>query len=410
MQRTAVEAAVGQANLRKGVNQVFLNLSLRNQSLLHRQLAMLDAMERATRDPAALDDLFRLDHLTTRMRRHAEGLIILSGATPGRGWRDPVPVIDVLRAAIAEVEDYVRVDVASESRDAVVGAAVNDVIHLLAELVENATAFSPPNTRVEIRADAVGDGLAIEIEDRGLGLSAEELAEINAAPGQPARVRPGRQRPARPVRGRPAGRPARDQGLAARLALRRHHRHRADAAQPDRAGRRGGPGRPRDRAGQHRRAAGRGQRQRASRPAATGRRTASRASAFSLTGRHRPGADSPEPRLSPAGRLAPSPDPAPAAARRQPRRPEQAAGPLPAAPGTCLARRARRAVRADHLGLPRRVRQASLAPQLRGHARTQPPAGRTAPADLPAPLPGGEPRPDGRAAAGLAARAGGRPG
>ena len=108
VQRTAVEAAVGQANLRKGVNQVFLNLSLRNQSLLHRQLGMLDSMERATNEPAALADLFRLDHLTTRMRRHAEGLIILSGATPARGWRDPVPVVDVLRAAIAEVEDYVR--------------------------------------------------------------------------------------------------------------------------------------------------------------------------------------------------------------------------------------------------------------------------------------------------------------
>ena len=185
VQRTAVEAAVGQANLRKGVNQVFLNLSLRNQSLLHRQLGMLDSMERATNEPSALADLFRLDHLTTRMRRHAEGLIILSGATPGRGWRDPVPVVDVLRAAIAEVEDYVRVDVASESRDAVVGAAVNDVIHLVAELVENATAFSPPTTRVEIRADAVGNGFAVEIEDRGLGLAPGELADINARLASP---------------------------------------------------------------------------------------------------------------------------------------------------------------------------------------------------------------------------------
>ena len=179
VQRTAVQAAVGQANLRKGVNQVFLNLSLRNQSLLHRQLGMLDSMERATGDPAVLADLFRLDHLTTRMRRHAEGLIILSGSTPGRGWRDPVSVVDVLRAAIAEVEDYVRVDVASESHDAVVGAAVNDVIHLVAELIENATTFSPPATRVEVRADVVGTGFAVEIEDRGLGLSAGELADIN---------------------------------------------------------------------------------------------------------------------------------------------------------------------------------------------------------------------------------------
>ena len=185
VQRTAVEAAVGQADLRKGVNQVFLNLSLRNQSLLHRQLGMLDSMERATNEPSALADLFRLDHLTTRMRRHAEGLIILSGATPGRGWRDPVPVLDVLRAAIAEVEDYVRVDAASDSRDSVVGAAVNDVIHLVAELVENATTFSPPTTRVEIRADVVGNGFAVEIEDRGLGLAPAELADINARLASP---------------------------------------------------------------------------------------------------------------------------------------------------------------------------------------------------------------------------------
>jgi signal transduction histidine kinase len=185
VQRTAIEAAVGQANLRKGVNQVFLNLSLRNQSLLHRQLGLLDTMERATDEPSALADLFRLDHLTTRMRRHAEGLIILSGATPGRGWRDPVLAVDVLRAAIAEVEDYVRVDVISDSRDSIVGVAVNDMIHLIAELVENATAFSPPNTQVEIKADSVGNGFAVEIEDRGLGLTSEEMAEINERLAKP---------------------------------------------------------------------------------------------------------------------------------------------------------------------------------------------------------------------------------
>jgi signal transduction histidine kinase len=179
VQEAAVEAAVEQARLRKGVNQIFLNISMRNQSLLHRQLGMLDSMERRTGEPGALADLFRLDHLTTRMRRHAEGLIILSGSTPGRGWREPVPVVDVLRAAVAEVEDYVRVDVLSESRDLVSGNAVNDVIHLVAELVENATVFSPPNTRIEVRADRAGTGLVAEIEDRGLGLSQEELADIN---------------------------------------------------------------------------------------------------------------------------------------------------------------------------------------------------------------------------------------
>jgi signal transduction histidine kinase len=179
VQEAAVAAAVEQARLRKGVNQVFLNISMRNQSLLHRQLGMLDSMERRTSEPGALADLFRLDHLTTRMRRHAEGLIILSGSTPGRGWREPVPVVDVLRAAVAEVEDYVRVDVLSESRDLVAGTAVNDIIHLVAELVENATVFSPPNTRIEVRADRAGTGLVAEIEDRGLGLSQEELADIN---------------------------------------------------------------------------------------------------------------------------------------------------------------------------------------------------------------------------------------
>jgi signal transduction histidine kinase len=179
VQRAAVAAAVDQASLRKGVSQVFLNISMRSQSLLHRQLGMLDSMERRTSDPKALADLFRLDHLTTRMRRHAEGLIILSGATPGRGWRDPVPVVDVLRAAVAEVEDYVRVDVVSESPDLVAGNVVNDVIHLTAELIENATVFSPPNTRVEVRAGRVGAGLVTEIEDRGLGLSAEDFADIN---------------------------------------------------------------------------------------------------------------------------------------------------------------------------------------------------------------------------------------
>jgi hypothetical protein len=140
---------------------------------------MLDSMERRTNEPGALADLFRLDHLTTRMRRHAEGLIILSGSVPGRGWRDPVPVVDVLRAAVAEVEDYVRVDVTSDSGDLIAGNAVNDVIHLVAELVENATVFSPPNTRIEVRADPVGTGLVAEIEDRGLGLSADELDDIN---------------------------------------------------------------------------------------------------------------------------------------------------------------------------------------------------------------------------------------
>jgi signal transduction histidine kinase len=179
VQRTAIEAAVGQAELRRGVGRVFLNLARRNQSLLHRQLSLLDSMERKATDPDELAELFHLDHLTTRMRRHAEGLIILSGAAPGRGWRTPVRVIDVMRGAVAEVEDYTRVDVRVGSRDALVGTVVADVIHLLAELVENATAFSSPDVQVEMRGEPVAQGFAIEIEDRGLGLSDEKRDEIN---------------------------------------------------------------------------------------------------------------------------------------------------------------------------------------------------------------------------------------
>ncbi|WP_158558137.1 sensor histidine kinase [Spongiactinospora gelatinilytica] len=179
VQRTAVEAAVGQANLRRGVGQVFLNLARRKQSLLHRQLALLDAMQRRTDDPDTLDDLFKLDHLTTRMRRHAEGLIILSGATPGRAWRNPVPVVDVLRAAVAEVEDYTRVSVQPVPDTALDGTAVADVTHLIAELVENATVYSPAETTVMVRGDLVANGFAVEVEDRGLGLLPEEYEAIN---------------------------------------------------------------------------------------------------------------------------------------------------------------------------------------------------------------------------------------
>jgi signal transduction histidine kinase len=179
VQRTAVEAAVDEARLRRGISDVFRNLARRSQSLLHRQLALLDAMERRASEPEALEDLFRIDHLTTRMRRHSEGLIILSGESPGRGWRNPVPFIDVLRAAVAEVEDYPRIRVTVGTPAALVGPAVADVIHMIAELAENATLYSPPNTPVRVHGDVVGRGFAVEIEDRGLGISEEKMAEIN---------------------------------------------------------------------------------------------------------------------------------------------------------------------------------------------------------------------------------------
>jgi signal transduction histidine kinase len=179
VQRTAIEAAIDEAMLRRGISDVFRNLARRSQSLLHRQLALLDGMERRASGPDELEDLFRIDHLTTRMRRHAEGLIILSGESPGRGWRNPVPIVDVLRAAVAEVEDYTRIRVVSRTQAALAGPAVADVIHLVAELAENATIFSPPNTQVQILGDVVGRGFAVEIEDRGLGITGEKLNEIN---------------------------------------------------------------------------------------------------------------------------------------------------------------------------------------------------------------------------------------
>ncbi|KJK37554.1 histidine kinase [Streptomyces variegatus] len=179
LQRAAVEAAVKQAELRAGVSEVFVNLARRSQVLLHKQLTLLDAMERRTEDTEELADLFRLDHLTTRMRRHAEGLVILSGAAPSRQWRKPVQLMDVVRAAVAEVEDYERIEVRRLPRIAVTGPAVADLTHLVAELLENATVFSPPHTAVQVLGERVANGFTLEIHDRGLGMAAEALLDAN---------------------------------------------------------------------------------------------------------------------------------------------------------------------------------------------------------------------------------------
>ncbi|MGW4160948.1 sensor histidine kinase [Streptomyces sp. NPDC004788] len=178
--RAALSAAVERAELASGISGVFVNLARRSQVLVHRQLNLLDSMERRVDDPGELGDLFRLDHLTTRMRRHAESLIILSGAAPGRAWRVPVPLTNVVRAAVSEIEDYARVEVRQLPETAVTGGAVADLTHLLAELIENAAQFSPPHTKVRISGEPVGNGYALEIEDRGLGMGKETLAEANA--------------------------------------------------------------------------------------------------------------------------------------------------------------------------------------------------------------------------------------
>ncbi|MGI5479018.1 sensor histidine kinase [Streptomyces lavendofoliae] len=177
--RAALGAAVERAELSRGISGVFVNLARRSQVLVHRQLHLLDGMERRVDDPAELGDLFRLDHLTTRMRRHAENLIILSGAAPGRAWRTPVPLINVVRAAVSEIEDYARVELRHLPETAVTGTAVADLTHLLAELVENAARFSPPHTKVRVTGEPVGNGYALEIEDRGLGMGKEALERAN---------------------------------------------------------------------------------------------------------------------------------------------------------------------------------------------------------------------------------------
>ncbi|SFN06347.1 Signal transduction histidine kinase [Streptomyces sp. cf124] len=177
--RAALHAAVERAELASGISGVFVNLARRSQILVHRQLGLLDSMERRSDDPDELSDLFRLDHLTTRMRRHAESLIILSGAAPGRAWRMPVSLTNVVRAAVSEIEDYARVELRQLPEAKIAGAGVADLTHLLAELVENAAQFSPPHTRVRVTGEPVGNGYALEVEDRGLGMGKETLAEAN---------------------------------------------------------------------------------------------------------------------------------------------------------------------------------------------------------------------------------------
>jgi signal transduction histidine kinase len=184
-QYTAVAAAVKETQAREGVNRVFLDIAHRNQGLVHRQLKILDKLEREEEHPEQLDSLFQLDHLATRARRNAENLIILAGEQPGRQWRKPVRLSDVIRSAVAETEQYVRVRVNPVPDRALVGVAVADTIHLLAELVDNATAFSSPRSEVIIHSSAVPHGIVIEIEDHGLGMTQEERLQANAKLSNP---------------------------------------------------------------------------------------------------------------------------------------------------------------------------------------------------------------------------------
>jgi signal transduction histidine kinase len=168
--------------------EVFLNLARRLQSLVHREISILDELENEIEDPDLLKGLFHVDHLATRIRRHAENLAVLGGAVSRRQWSNPVSMTEVLRSAIAEVEQYSRVKLVPPVDGELRGHAVADVIHLLAELVENATVFSAPHTQVLLRANLVTSGLAVEVEDRGLGMPVAEQSRMNALLADPDQV------------------------------------------------------------------------------------------------------------------------------------------------------------------------------------------------------------------------------
>ncbi|GAB2848810.1 hypothetical protein GCM10027074_14450 [Streptomyces deserti] len=168
--------------------EVFVNLARRLQSLVHREISILDELENEMEDPDLLKGLFHVDHLATRIRRHAENLAVLGGAVSRRQWSNPVSMTEVLRSAIAEVEQYSRVKLVPPIDGTLRGHAVADVIHLLAELVENATVFSAPHTQVLLRANLVTSGLAVEVEDRGLGMPVEEQQRMNALLADPDQV------------------------------------------------------------------------------------------------------------------------------------------------------------------------------------------------------------------------------
>ncbi|MEU9335264.1 nitrate- and nitrite sensing domain-containing protein [Streptomyces sp. NPDC048290] len=187
--REAVRLAAEQALLRGNINAIFTNLSRRNQSLIEGQLTLITDLENNEADPDQLENLFKLDHLATRMRRNGENLLVLAGEEPGRRWDQPVPLVDVLRAASSEVEQYERIELQGVPEAEIHGRAVTDLVHLLAELLENATTFSSPQTKVRVTATRLPDGrVMIEIHDKGIGLTAEDFADINHKLANPPTV------------------------------------------------------------------------------------------------------------------------------------------------------------------------------------------------------------------------------
>ncbi|RMI39335.1 sensor histidine kinase [Streptomyces triticirhizae] len=184
-----MDTIVQQARGREGSETVFLGLARRTQILINRIIPKLDKLEREHQDSRLLKDIFAVDHLATRVRRHTENLLILGGAMPGRRWGEPVPIYEVIRSAISETEDYSRVEAPPVPRVALTGRAVADVVHLLAELIENGTSFSPPDTKVSVSAQTVAKGrVAVEIIDRGLGMSEAEYTRLNNLLADPPKL------------------------------------------------------------------------------------------------------------------------------------------------------------------------------------------------------------------------------
>jgi signal transduction histidine kinase len=178
--REAVRLAADEAMLRGNLNAMFINLSRRSQSLIERQLSLIDSLEQSEQDSGRLSSLFRLDHLATRMRRNSENLLVLAGHEVTRRWSQPVPLVDVLRAAISEIEQYERVVLNVQSGIVVVGQAVNDAVHLVAEIVENATTFSPEDTQVYVSGQPLSSGgVLLDITDNGVGISDQEISHAN---------------------------------------------------------------------------------------------------------------------------------------------------------------------------------------------------------------------------------------
>ncbi len=181
IQAVAVEVAREQAVvLRKGISDLYVNLARRNQSLLDRQISFLDELEASERDPDTLENLFTLDHLATRMRRNAESLLVLAGVEPNRRWERAVALSDVIRGAIGEIEDFSRIDLVAFDDATIVGRAAVDAAHLLAELIENAAHFSPPESRVEVSGLLGGHAYLITVVDHGIGMSEAHLLENNS--------------------------------------------------------------------------------------------------------------------------------------------------------------------------------------------------------------------------------------